>query len=147
MAHALWAQVQALDGARVIDGDTLEVNGERHRLHGIDAPERGQTCTTASASPWPCGQAAADALREHIAGRAVTCMANGRGRYGRLISVCRVGDEDLGRWLVKHGWAVAYRRYSKAYVADEDDAREAQLGLWSGKFTLPWDWRKQRRTR
>ena len=30
--------------ARVIDGDSIEIAGERIRIHGIDAPERSQTC-------------------------------------------------------------------------------------------------------
>ena len=60
-----------------------------------------------------------------------------RGRYGRLISVCRVGGPDLGRWLVRNGWAVAYRRYSRDYVGAEVTARAAGLGLWTEYFVMP----------
>ena len=47
--------------ARVIDGDTIDVAGVRVRLHGIDAPERAQTCR-ADGRAWPCGRQAARAL-------------------------------------------------------------------------------------
>lgn len=43
--------------------------------------------------------------------------------------------------MVANGWAVAFRRYSLDYVADEDNAHRAWLGVWSGTFEMPWDWR------
>ena len=45
-------------------------------------------------------------------------------------------------WLVKNGWALAYRRYSKAYVGQEQAAQAAGRGMWRGEFVMPWDWRK-----
>ena len=44
--------------------------------------------------------------------------------------------------MVRNGYAVAYRRYSKEYISDEDFARENKLGLWQGKFIKPEKWRK-----
>ena len=44
--------------------------------------------------------------------------------------------------MVRNGYAVAYRRYSKEYISDEDFTRENKLGLWQGKFIKPEKWRK-----
>ncbi len=50
--------------ASVIDGDTIEIHGLRIRLHGVDAPEKGQPCFDAANQPYRCGQKAAMALDE-----------------------------------------------------------------------------------
>jgi endonuclease YncB( thermonuclease family) len=47
--------------------------------------------------------------------------------------------------MVANGWAVAFRRFSLDYVADEDIARRNRINIWSGEFDRPWDWRTQRR--
>lgn len=43
--------------------------------------------------------------------------------------------------MVREGFALAFVKYSTAYVDDEAEARKAQRGLWSGAFIAPWDWR------
>ncbi|HEX8232075.1 MAG TPA: thermonuclease family protein [Caulobacteraceae bacterium] len=126
--------------ARVIDGDTLEVNAERIRLHGIDAVERDQTCLVGGAS-WNCGQAASAALQTRIGSAEVSCEVLDHDRYGRHVARCRSGGEDLGAWMVAQGHAVAYRRYSGDYVDQERRARLARLGVWAGEFTLPETYR------
>lgn len=131
--------------ARIIDGDTVEILGEVHRLHGIDAPERKQACQNQNGISWPCGRRATQALRDHIAGQDVTCIAQSKGRYGRWISVCYVHDQELNAWMVRHGWALAYRRYSTDYVAEENSAQVQKKGLWSGEFLPPWIWRRKQR--
>ncbi len=85
--------------ASVIDGDTIEVHGQRIRLHGIDAPESRQFCRRDS-KPWQCGKDAANALADKIARRPVTCEDLGRDRYTRIIARCTVAGEDLGEWMV-----------------------------------------------
>ena len=130
--------------AQVIDGDTIEVAGERIRLHGIDAPESRQTCMISGVG-WPCGRSAKDELSVATVGRTVTCKGDKRDRYGRLIAVCYVGSDDLNARMVRDGWALAYRRYAKDYVGQETDARATGSGMWRGQFVEPWAWRRQGR--
>ena len=135
----------ALSGtARVIDGDTLEIRSTRVRLHGIDAPESAQQCRDAGRG-WPCGREATRALAGRIGGRTVGCEARDRDRYGRVVAVCRTGGEDLNAWMVASGWAFAYRKYSRSYVAEERAAKAAMRGIWRGDVVPPWDWRKGKR--
>src|SRR5262249_52735140 len=73
--------------------------------------------------------------------RAVTCVPNGTDRYNRTLAKCSLGGEDLNRWMVEQGWALAFVRYSSEYVRPQQTAQEAQSGLWRGAFIAPWDWR------
>ncbi len=131
--------------ARVVDGDTVEVQGVKIRLHGIDAPESKQQCQRTSGEFWACGKQATLALVEKISGSQIRCDGRDQDRYGRVIAVCFSGDTDLNAWMVSQGWAVSYRRYSKDYVNHENTAGAAHLGVWSGKFIMPWDWRRGHR--
>ena len=130
---ATGASAAVVDGrARVIDGDTVAVGGETIRLHGIDAPEIGQQCVVASGRQADCGAIARDALRDRIGAGRVTCEGRERDRYDRLVARCAVGGEDLGRFMVAEGFAVAYRRYSDDYVSAEAQAVAASRGFWAG---------------
>ena len=131
--------------ASVIDGDTIEIHGQRIRLHGIDAPESRQLCVLPTGKKWRCGQAAALALADRIGRATIRCEPRDHDRYRRVVAVCFKGAEDLNSWMVANGWAVAYRKYSLDYVDDEDRARIARANIWSGRFELPWDWRALRR--
>src|SRR3954447_23103898 len=86
--------------ASVIDGDTLEIRGERIRLFGIDAPESGQTCLDAKGRSYRCGQKAALVLDARIGEGVVICERKDSDRYGRTVALCRVYGEDLGAWMV-----------------------------------------------
>ena len=129
---------------RIVDGDTLDIGGVQVRLHGIDAPESRQSCV-ADGRRWACGERATRALSGRIGGRTVACEERDRDRYGRTVAVCRAAGEDLNVWMVREGWALAYRRYSMAYVAEETAARSARRGIWRGDFVAPWDWRRGER--
>lgn len=133
--------------AIIIDGDTIQIAGNRIRLHGIDAPEAKQTCVTAGIK-WACGQNAIAALSAIIEREPVHCRHKDMDRYGRVVAVCNLAGADgpdLNAAMVRQGWALAYRRYSKDYVADEDAARKVKAGLWGGQFVAPWDWRRGKR--
>jgi endonuclease YncB( thermonuclease family) len=137
--------VEAVVGvASVIDGDTIEIHGQRIRLHGIDAPEASQLCELGG-KPWRCGQASANALAEYVGRRTVTCEPRDRDRYGRLVAACSIGGMSISGWMARDGWALAYRRYSQDFVADEAAARAAKRGIWRSAFIMPWEWRAQRR--
>src|SRR4030095_6649971 len=115
--------------ASVIDGDTLEIHGQRIRLLGVDAPESPQYCYLAGGKKWRCGQTAALQLQDFIGNQTVTCEKKGRERYRRIVALCFAAGHDLGAWLVENGWALAYERYSKAYVEHQQLAKTAQAGI------------------
>ena len=138
------ARSDVIGQARVIDGDTIQISGERVRLQGIDAPETRQSCTLSGVG-WPCGQNAARMLTSVTDGQVVACKGNKRDRYGRLIAVCYIGADDLNARMVRDGWALAYRRYGSEYVSQEVEARSAGSGIWRGQFVEPWEWRRQSR--
>ncbi len=127
--------------ASVIDGDTIEIDGRRIRLHGIDAPESGQSCRDGTEREYQCGRRAALALSDKVGQQAVSCQQRDVDRYGRIVAVCRASNEDLNGWLVSRGWAMAYRRYGSDYIEAEDEARAAKRGIWAGRFTTPEEWR------
>ncbi|SFK64415.1 thermonuclease family protein [Shimia haliotis] len=140
-AHA--AERAPLTGtASVIDADTLEIRGERLRLHGIDAPESGQICHDQNGDAWRCGKEAAFALADKIGRRPVTCTPTDQDRYGRWIAVCSQNGNDLNAWLVRAGWAIAYTRFSDDYLREERAAKRDKRGIWQGAFVAPEDWRR-----
>lgn len=126
------------------DGDTISIADKHIRIYGIDSPESHQTCTRA-AVPYPCGEYATAAMRVLVDGKDVRCEPKAMDKYHRTVAVCYAAGIDIGAAMVRSGWAVAFRRYSLAYVGLEDDARREGLGMWSGSFTMPWDWRAEHR--
>jgi endonuclease YncB( thermonuclease family) len=130
--------------ARIVDGDTIDIVGTRIRLEGIDAPEAGQTCQTATSTAWNCGAAATKVLHAMTAQRDVTCVSRGLDKYGRLLGVCFVDGVDINAQMVARGFAWAFVKYSRSYVAQEATAQAAGLGIWQGPAQTAWDYRRQR---
>ena len=128
---------------RVVDGDTIHIGKTKIRLHGIDAPEMKQECYRVDGTPYRCGEAATDALRVLIGADPVRCEGDTLDRYKRLIAICYSGTADLNAEMVRQGWALAYRRYSKDYVSAEKEAQDAKRGIWAGEFEPPWEWRRK----
>jgi endonuclease YncB( thermonuclease family) len=129
---------EAMSGrARVVDGDTLVLDGKRIRLVGIDAPELRQVCQREQRD-WPCGTEAKSHLAALIGDARTTCEAGGSDKYGRLLAVCTVADRDLNAAMVDGGYAIAFGDYE----AEETAARQKRLGLWAGTFDAPRNWRQ-----
>ena len=127
---------------RITDGDTIKILNKRIRFYGIDTPEKKQICIKNS-KEYRCGQEATNALIKKINRKTVVCKVQEKlDRYKRYVGVCFLGDINLNKWMVRNGYAVAYRRYSKDYIQDENYAKKNKIGLWSGNFTHPEKWRK-----
>ncbi|TJU72556.1 MAG: thermonuclease family protein [Mesorhizobium sp.] len=132
--------------ASVIDGDTVEIAGQRIRFNGIDAPESRQHCDDAKGFDYPCGRRAAQALDQFLAAsRPLHCSFVERDRYGRLVGNCNRADgRNVQKWLVEQGLALDWPRYSNgAFAAEQRTAKAAHRGVWQGRFDQPWDWRAE----
>ena len=126
---------------KIIDGDTIKINGERIRFSGIDTPELKQTCIKDGENN-SCGLTAKQILIDKIAKNKVKCVEEGQDRYKRILAECFVNNESLSSYLVRSGYAFAYRKYSNKFISDEDYARINKLGMWSMEFDYPWDFRR-----
>ena len=127
---------------QITDGDTIKINGEKIRFSGIDTPEMKQTCIENGIIN-PCGVIAKKILMDKISNNEVICISEGKDQYKRTLAECFVNNQSLSSYLVRSGYAFAYRRYSKKFIPDEDYAKFNKLGMWSMEFDYPWDWRKK----
>ena len=142
----LFGQALAKPMVTVIDGDTIHIGQKKYRFSGIDAPEIKQTCKQDNVIIL-CGALAKDALEKKINNQNVLCKEESMDRYQRIIAECFVGKESLSQYLVKNGYALAYRKYSDQFINDEEYAKENKLGLWSMMFEYPWDYRAKLRSK
>jgi endonuclease YncB( thermonuclease family) len=147
------------EGIRVIDGDTLEIDGRLVQLYGIDAPELGQMCDRGD-DLWECGREAALYLHKLVSfgGPPVQCSpwgdepgaaagsAEAVADSEVVVGVCQIGPKALGLTMVHNGYAVALPDSFPEYHEAEEQARQATLGLWKGDFVPPWEWREGRGT-
>ena len=126
---------------KIREADLVQIGNSRIRLSGIDAPSADQLCLNTKGERWTCGVAARDELIKHTEGKSWTCRLGQTDRRGRALARCEVDGQDIQKWLVRSGWALAFNRFSHDYDADEKEAREAKAGMWQGAFFAPWDWR------
>jgi len=137
--------------AKVVDGDTIKINSKKIRLYGIDAPEKKQKCKKtyltisfmSFTKDYMCGELSTQKLIKKINKQKLNCNILDVDRYKRLIGECFKRNINLNSWMVSNGYAVAYRKYSKKYVTDEINAKNNKLGIWQGKFEMPWDYRRK----
>ena len=128
---------------KILDGDTIHIEKVKYRFHGIDAPETSQICKVNNKNI-KCGELSKQKLIKKIGNKKVNCKKVAIDRYKRVVAECYVNDESLSKYLVKNGYAFAYRRYSKKFVEDENFAKKNKLGLWSMDFQYPWDYRRKK---
>ena len=126
---------------KIVDGDTIHLNGEKIRFTGIDTPELKQTCLKDGVKDL-CGVTAKQILIDKIENNNVECISEGKDQYKRILAECFVNNESLSSYLVRSGYAFAYRRYSKKFVTDENYAKINKIGMWSMEFDYPWVYRK-----
>ena len=140
-----------LGKAKVIDGDTIKINKKKIRLFGIDAPEREQICKKKYVNflifnfqkNYKCGEKSTLALMKKLKDKEVKCvLEKNQDKYKRNIGTCYINNQDINKWLVNNGYAIAYKRYSKKYVLDEQYAKKNKLGIWRGAFIEPEKWRR-----
>ena len=129
------------DNLKIIDGDTIILNGEKIRFSGIDAPELKQTCVKNGQKIF-CGVSAKMLLVKKIGNVTPKCVKEAVDKYKRTLAECFVNGESLSAFLVRSGYAFAYRKYSDKFIKDEEFAKENKLGMWSMQFEYPWDFRK-----
>ena len=120
---------------KIIDGDTIVLNGEKIRLSGIDTPELKQTCMEDNQEVG-CGMSAKMLLAEKIGNNTSKYISEGKDAYKRTLAEC------LSKFLVRSGYAFAYRKYSTKFIKDEEFAKANKLGMWAMTFQYPWDFRK-----
>ena len=138
----LCSNISLANNLRVIDGDTIILNGEKIRFLGIDTPELKQTCLRGDEEVG-CGMFAKMLLIKKIGRNTPKCIGKKKDYYKRTLAECFVNGESLSKFLVRSGYAFAFRKYSDQFIEDENFAKENKLGLWAMKFEYPWDFRKK----
>jgi endonuclease YncB( thermonuclease family) len=139
LAGPAMAQIY-LGSAQAVDGDSLNIGGERFRLFGIDSVELHQTCNREE-KQWQCGEDATAALRNLVNGKAVNCNQRDRDPYGRVVATCTVDGRDIAEQMVSMGYAVTLPNFSTAYIPAEKVAKTNRIGIWASEFQLPSEYR------
>ena len=137
--------------AKVIDGDSIKINGINIRLFGIDAFELKQSCENNMFIWGHCGKESKKFLEDLIKGQRITCSYREKDRYGRILGICYHGEYfhndpglEINGTMVWFGYAIAYKRYSKRYLSLENLAKKRKHGIWRYGFEeTPEQWRRK----
>ena len=117
--------------ARIIDGDTIDIDKEKIRFGGINSPERNEVGY----------KLAKDKLIKKIANQVVTCVREkNKDKYQRTVAECFIDGESLSSFMVKNGYACDFIYYSKGKYAEEQKyAKSKKLGIWKMKYNPSWE--------
>ena len=137
----MFFNVSFADNLKIVDGDTIVLNGEKIRFSGIDTPELKQTCMKGEQKVF-CGMFAKMLLIKKIGNETPKCISEGKDAYKRTLAECFINGESLSGFLVRSGYAFAYLKYSTKFIKDEEFAKTNKLGMWAMTFQYPWDFRK-----
>lgn len=124
----------------VIDGSTLTIDGAAVTLFGIVMPAPDATCWDAHEAPYACGRRVRARLIARIGTTEPICERHDRPDGHAAEATCRIGDEDLGDWMIANGYAVPARDAPASYRQASDRAWGRRAGLWAGVFDDPTDW-------
>lgn len=131
--------------SKITDGDTIVIEDFfKIRMYGIDAPEKRQKCENKKGEEYACGLDATTKLSKLIGKKRITCIHHTSDKYGRFVFQCKNAQGiDVNQMMVRSGMAVS--EYGNDYKEDEKVAKANKLGIWSGNFVRPNEWRKSRK--
>jgi len=135
------SNILAAETIKIVDGDTIHIGNIKYRLFGIDAPEISQQCKKDNKTIL-CGVDAKKMLENKIGKETPKCISQTKDKYNRVVAECFIQSENLSSYMVRSGYAVAYRKYSSKFVEDEKYAKNNKLGIWSTKFQNPEEFRR-----
>ena len=136
------AYLDDVEAVYVQDGDTPQI---AIRMFGIDTPESGQLCEGRTGSCYRCGQRATQVLSGLLDGEG-RYEFTGQSTYGRPVATIFIDGEDINLEMVRQGYAVVLEGFlptdmRNIYLDAQTEARDAERGIWQGRFITPSNWR------
>ena len=134
----IFCNISFADNLKIVDGDTIVLNGEKIRFSGIDTPELKQTCMNGDKKVF-CGKLAKMFLIKKIGNQTPECIREGKDVYKRTLAECFINGESLSSFMVKNGYACDYIYYSKGkYAKEQKYAQDNKLGVWKMQYNTSW---------
>ena len=145
LTFTVYAEEDLIVGhAKVIDGDTIDINGQRIRLAYIDAPETKQQCFKQKVG-YSCGMFSKDTLSKLAEIGEFKCVKLKLDIYKRILGECFLFDININKFMVRSGNAILYRN-TKIYQESQIAAENESVGIWGYDFQEPWLWRKTKKS-